>query len=57
MALKLKKREENLRTYEARYEKTDQQNEEKGIFTAGASYDFWHSEGDSIYDKLYGDEV
>jgi hypothetical protein len=37
---------------------TSQPNEtEKTVFNAGPSYDFWNSEGDSIYDELYGDEV
>lgn len=30
---------------------------EKIAFNAGPSYDFWNSEGDSIYDELYGDDV
>lgn len=36
---------------------TNQSNEtDKIAFVAGPSYDFWDSEGDSIYDKLYGDD-
>ena len=36
---------------------TNQSNEtEKVAFIAGPSYDFWNSEGDSIYDELYGDD-
>jgi hypothetical protein len=35
----------------------DNENNEKTAFVAGPTYDFWKSEGDSIYDELYGEEV
>ena len=35
----------------------DNNNDQKGEIVVGKDFDFWLSEGDSIYDDLYGDEI
>lgn len=61
MALKMRRREEDLRPSEARrvegHPNKEKSKDDNIAFVAGPSYDFWKSEGDSIYDELYGDEV
>ncbi|ACV61706.1 hypothetical protein Dtox_0797 [Desulfofarcimen acetoxidans DSM 771] len=35
----------------------DKNNNQKGEIVVGKDFDFWLSEGDSVYDDLYGDEI
>ena len=32
-------------------------NNQKGEIIVGKDFDFWLSEGDSVYDDIYGDEI